>query len=64
MFLVDLASPADGVALLQRQINATEDFSNNVGLSVNLKKNIMAVVFRNGGPLRKMKKWYIFSKPI
>ena len=38
MFADDLASPADTVVQLKRQINAIEDFSNTIGMSINLKK--------------------------
>ena len=57
MFADDIANPADTVVQLQRQINA-EDYSNTIGMSINLKKTTV-VVFRNGGPLRKSEKWFL-----
>ena len=59
----DIASRADTVVQLQRQINAIEDYSNTVGMSINLKKT-KVVVFKNGGPLRKSEKWFLYNKPI
>ena len=54
MFADDIASPADTGVQSQRQINAIEDYSNTVGMSINLKKT-KVVVFRNGGPQEKVK---------
>ena len=63
MFADDVASPADTVVQLQRQINSIEKFSTEIGMKINLSKTNV-VVFRNGGPLRKNEKWYFHDKPI
>ena len=63
MFADDVASPADSVISLQRQINAIEEFSNKSGMKINLTKT-QIVVFRNGGPLRKIEKWFLNNTQI
>ena len=56
MFADDVASFADTVVQLQRQINKVEKFSKGVGLEINLDKTKI-LVFRNGGVLKQSEKW-------
>ena len=56
MFADDVASFADTVVQLQRQINKVEKFSKGVGLEINLDKTKI-MVFRNGGVLKQSEKW-------
>ena len=56
MFADDVASFADTVVQLQRQIIKVEKFSKGVGLEINLDKTKL-MVFRNGGVVKQSEKW-------
>ena len=57
MFADDVASFSDTVIRLQHQINCIQRFCESVGMSLNLLKTKI-IVFRNGGILKQMEKWY------
>ena len=56
LYADDVASPADAVIQLQRQINSVENFCHISGMKINSQKT-QIVIFRNGGPVRKTEKW-------
>ena len=57
MFADDVASFSDTVIRLQRQINCIQQFCESAGMSLNLLKT-KTIVFRSGGMLKQMEKWY------
>lgn len=63
LFADDMANVADTVINLQRQINVLSDFCKKYGMSVNLDKTKI-VVFRRGGPIRKIERWYFNNEQI
>ena len=63
MFADDVASFNDTVIRLQLLINCIQRFCESVGMLLNLLKTKM-IVFRNGGILKQMEKWYYKGKII
>ena len=59
----NVSSFAETIIQLQRQINKIEQFSNDVGLDVNLDKTKI-VEFRNGGVVKHTEKWYYNNNVI
>jgi hypothetical protein len=57
LFADDIVLFADTVYGLQKRINVLESFCDNYHLSVNLDKS-KVIVFKNGGKLSKVEKWY------
>ena len=57
MFADDVASFSDTVAHLQKLIDLIAQFCKMVRMEINLNKTNI-IVFRNGGPLRAVEKWY------
>ena len=57
MFADDVASFSGTVAHLQKLIDLKAQFCKMVGMEINLDKTKI-IVFRNGGPLRAVEKWY------
>ena len=57
MFADDVACFSDTIIRLQHQINCIHSFCESVGMSLNLLKTKI-IVFRKGGILKQMEKWY------
>ena len=62
LFADDVAGFSDSVGRLQRIIDSIASFCDLVGMKINSKKKI--IVFRNGGPLRGVEKWFYNGDPI
>lgn len=63
MFADDISSFSDTVIGLQGLINEIEIFCKTVGVEINLDKTKI-IVFRNGGPLKQVEKWFLDGKII
>lgn len=63
LFADDLAGVADSVGRLQKIIDVISNFCKKWGLKINLDKTKI-MVFRNGGPLRQNKKWFLDGTQI
>ena len=57
LFADDVASFSDTIVRLQHQINCIHRFCESVGMSLNLLKTKI-IVFRNGGIVKQIEKWY------
>ena len=57
MYIDDLCIFSDNVIDLQRKINTLKQFCDEWGMKVNLSKTKI-MVFRNGGILKNIEKWY------
>ena len=57
MFADYISSFADSVVGLQRLINEIEKFCKSVRIEINFNE-IKIIVFRNGGPLKQIEKWF------
>ena len=57
LFADDVASFSDTIVRLQHQINCKHRFCESVGMSLNLLKTKI-IVFRNGGIVKQIEKWY------
>ena len=63
LFADDVAGFSDSVGRLQRIIDSIASFCDLVGMKINLEKTKI-IVFRNGGPLRGVEKWFYNGDPI
>lgn len=63
LFADDLVLCAGSVGRLQKMIDIVDKFCDRWGLSINLSKTSV-IVFRNGGPLRNIDKWFLRGKQI
>ena len=63
LFADDVSSFSDTVVQLQRQIDSIAEFSQSVGMKINIDKSKI-IVFRNGGVVRRNEKWFYNSKKI
>lgn len=63
MYADDVAEGGDTVFRLQSMIDSLEQFSVKWGLDVNLAKTKI-VVFRTGGMLKKVEKWFYKGSPV
>ena len=63
MFADDVACFSDTIVRLQHHINCIHSFCESVGMSLNLLKTKI-IVFRNGGILKQIEKWYYNGERI
>ena len=56
LYADDVSSFAETASNLQNITNCVADFSDNLGMKINLEKS-KVMVFRNGGRLRHYEKW-------
>ena len=63
LFADDMVNCADTVGRLQQQINLLQNFCERYGFKINTDKTKI-MVFRKGGPLRKVERWYLNGKQL
>ena len=63
LFADDVAGFSDTVGRLQKISDCIASFCDSVGMKINLDKTKI-LVFRNGGPLKEIEKWFYNGNPV